>query len=620
MGATSHGLQKALLSLLVPLMVTGGLGNLTTVHAATTGVPVTAPSQPDKYRTALSEPGFQTAQRQYRRDIPVQFLGINDLHGGLDNTGTAWINNVKYDGVGHVSRLAAYLNQAQRQFLRVHHSLDTFRLQAGDMVGASPANSSLLAHEPTMHALRAMHFQLGTLGNHEFDRGLGEFNRILTGGRPGADADSVVKRYPHRATRMQEVVSNVVRKSDGKQPYGYQPYVIRTVRAHGRSAKIGFIGIETTDLPNLTYPRNYQDYRVLDEAETIAKYDKLLNKKGVKAVVVMAHTGAGTWKGKTSGDAVNILQKVNRIDPDNNVGLYLAAHSHQYANAVVGKTRIVQALSSSRAYDDTQGYINPRTGKFSTLETHVYPVLSAQDDPLTKTNRRVDRIVRDANRRVAGKINAVIGTAATTAAIDQTSDQNGESPVGELVVDGQLYEAKRKGQPADFALTNTGGVRSKLVVDGQKHITWGAAQAVQPFGNVLQIIEMTGQQVVDALNKQYSANGALQVAGLRYTYTGKGQQARVVRVTKTDGTPLDLQAKYRVVINDFLHSNAKYGFVGTPVVGSLASDTDVFVQYIQDMQAAGKTIAAPKAGRKTLQPTATPATSLTVAPVTTPAA
>ncbi|APG73512.1 hypothetical protein LJ046_07660 [Lactobacillus delbrueckii subsp. jakobsenii ZN7a-9 = DSM 26046] len=118
--------------------------------------------------------------KKYSKDIPVQFLSINDLHGNLSTTGTATLGQKSYSNAGTVARLAAYLNQAQKDFKKKNKQGTTFRVESGDMVGASPANSSLLQDEPTMHALKAMKFTVGTLGNHEFDEGLGEFNRILS--------------------------------------------------------------------------------------------------------------------------------------------------------------------------------------------------------------------------------------------------------------------------------------------------------------------------------------------------------------------------------------------------------------------------------------------------------
>jgi len=142
MTSTPHSFQKALISFLIPMMVASGVSTVPALAFAQT---TTTPAQPDRYSTPLKEPDYQHTSHQDKTDIPVQLLGINDLHGGLDTTGKAFINNHEYDNAGSVSRLAAYLDQAQHQFKRVHHSGNTFRIEAGDMVGAAPADSSLLA-------------------------------------------------------------------------------------------------------------------------------------------------------------------------------------------------------------------------------------------------------------------------------------------------------------------------------------------------------------------------------------------------------------------------------------------------------------------------------------------
>ncbi|GEO70011.1 bifunctional metallophosphatase/5'-nucleotidase [Levilactobacillus acidifarinae] len=620
--ATPNGFRKLVISVMIPLMVASGVSTVPELAFAQATTP--DPAQPDTYSTPLKQPEYRQTNRYDKTDIPVQLLGINDLHGGLDTTGTAYIGSHPYPNTGTVGRLAAYLDQAQHQFKRVHHSNNTFRIEAGDMVGAAPADSSLLAHESTMHALRAMKFQIGTLGNHEFDRGLPEFNRILRGRAASASADPLVKNYPNEPTKMKIVVSNVVNRSNGKVPFGYQPYMVRTIKAHGKTAKIGFIGLEIGSLTSITPAKNTANYKILDEAQSIAKYDRILNKQGVKAVVVMAHTAVQTRDGKTTGPVVDILHKLNRIDPKNNVGLYVAAHSHQYANAMVGKTRVVQALFSGRAYDDAQAYVSPKTGKFVDLKAHVYPVLSAKADAKVKSVAQVAAIAKDADKRVGPKVNVIIGKAASSQPITDyhSNTKTMENQIGETVVDGQLYEANKPGGVrADFALTNNGGVRADLTPNAQGQITWGAAMAVQPFGNILQVVEMTGQQIQDALNEQYS-NPAfyLQIAGLKYTYTdnpGSQQHYKVLKMYKTDGTPLNLTTKYRVAINDYIHGGGDdfFAFKNTPVVGSIGSDSDVFVQYIKDMAAANHPLTAPKPDRKLYQATGTtitvPAPSVT---------
>lgn len=234
---------------------------------------------------------------KYQNDIPVQILGINDLHGGLETTGSATIGDKTYQNAGTVARLAGNLDAAEESFKSANPTGTSIRVEAGDMVGASPANSALLQDESTMHALDAMHFEIGTLGNPEFDEGLAEYMRIVNGGEPTKQYNEAEMAYPHVKTGINIITANVVNKSDGQIPFGMQPYLIKEIHtSDGKVARIGFIGIETTSLPILTLYDNYKDYDVLDEAETIAKYDQILRKKGVNAIVVLAHTGVSTDK------------------------------------------------------------------------------------------------------------------------------------------------------------------------------------------------------------------------------------------------------------------------------------------------------------------------------------
>lgn len=579
---------------------------------------------PEKVQTPLvvvtnedtvAKPSLETNlpnPEKYKDDIPVQILGINDLHGGLNTTGNATIGANSYKNAGTVGRLASYLNEAEKVFKDANPNGTSIRVEAGDMVGGSPAYSALLQDESTMHALKAMGFEVGTLGNHEFDEGLAEFMRILHGGQPIKEYNKAEMEYPHEPTTgLNIITANVVNKSDGKIPFGIQPYYIKELKTpDGKTTKIGFIGIETTDLPILTLYDNYKDYNVLDEAETIAKYSKILREQGVNAIVVLAHTGISTGKdGDTDGTAVQILNKLNKIDPDNSVDIYVAGHSHQYANATVGNTHVVQAIYTGKAYDDIIGYISPKTNDFvpGSIVSHVYPVLSAKDDAQTPTDANVQAITDDAIKRVDPIINAKIGEAKTADTITGRlhNSPTRENQAGEVVVDGQLYEANKLGLKADFALTNTGGVRADIVVKPDKSITWGAAQAVQPFGNMLKVVEMTGQQIVDALNQQYDQNESyyLQIAGMKYIYTDNDnpdQKYKVYKVFTADGKPLEMNKTYRVVINDFLHGGGDgfSAFKNTKQVGVVGSDTDVFIQYITDMTAAGHPIAAPKLDRK----------------------
>lgn len=543
---------------------------------------------------------------KYKDAIPVQILGINDVHGNIDTTGKTWIGYRSYQNAGNAARLAGYLNNAESDFKKKNPNGTTIRVEAGDIVGASPATSSLLQDEPTMHALKQMHIEIGTLGNHEFDEGLDEFDRVLEGKAPKkGQFNQEEQDYPHENSSIQIVVSNLVRKSDGKVPFGWKPYIIKELEYNGKKSKIGFIGIDTTDLPKLTFAKNLKDYEVLDEAESIAKYDKILQDQGVHAIVVLAHTGVETYKGQTQGDAVKILQKLYRIDPDNSVDLYIAAHSHQYANGGVGNTKLVQAASFSKAYDDAIGYIDPSTNDFvkGSLITHVYPVMSATDDKEIQPDPAVEQVIKDAEQRTSKITNSVIGKAAAAKDITKDLNSDTENAIGDLVVDAQMAEAKREGIVADIAITNGGGVRSDLKVEKDGSIKWQSAQSVQPFSNQIQVFEVTGKQLYDLLNSQYDSSNESRyylLSGMHYVYTTQNDKAfpkKVAVLYDGNNHPVDPNKVYRVITSNYLVDSTSQ-LKGAKKVADIGVDTDIFVNYLKHQTEEGNLITAPILSRK----------------------
>ncbi len=86
------------------------------------------------------------------------------------------------DVAGGLATLTTYLKKA-----RATDPHDTVTVEAGDMVGASPPASALLRDKPTLDALNLMGIDVGTLGNHEFDRGVPEMLRQVNGGQSTID-------------------------------------------------------------------------------------------------------------------------------------------------------------------------------------------------------------------------------------------------------------------------------------------------------------------------------------------------------------------------------------------------------------------------------------------------
>ena len=263
--------------------------------------------------------------------VPIQLLGINDFHGALSTTGSYYdATGNKTSNAGTAALLAGYFNQAETAFKAQNNTGKTLRVQAGDMVGASPANSGLLQDQPTMRILNQMKFAVGTLGNHEFDEGLGEFNRILTGTKPDPSSGflPIVKEYNEDYSQdelkggFDLVIANVHEK-DGSIPYGWKPYTIKNVGTAAEPINIGFIGVVTTEIPNLVLAEHHKDYTFTDPAEEIVKYSKELVDQDVNAIVVLGHTPSVQGSGETvSGETAEIMNKVKQTDPDNSVDAF----------------------------------------------------------------------------------------------------------------------------------------------------------------------------------------------------------------------------------------------------------------------------------------------------------
>lgn len=558
----------------------------------------------------LTVPFTGTTAQAAADTVPIQILGINDFHGALETAS----KDASGSPIGGADYLATNLDNATSSFIQANPDAtadNAIRVQAGDMVGASPAVSGLLQDEPTMKVLQKMNFEVGTLGNHEFDEGLPEYKRILDGVSTNKFGP-IVEAYPRIKSDMKIVAANVVNKGTNTVAEGFSPYYVKEIDG----VKVGFIGIVTTEIPNLVLANHIKDYDFLDEAETIVKYSAELRDQGVNAIVVLSHVPAlstgnpntGT-KQDVAGEAANMMTKANELDPNNSVDLVLAGHNHQYTNGLVGKTRIVQSYNNGKAFSDVTGELDKTTGDF----------VSPPDAKITYNTRSVTpnaditAVTEDAKSRIEGVINETIGLANKEVISRETNPDNKaiddkESELGNMITDAQRYMANKAGADVDFAMTNNGGIRADLttrLANGQNEITWGAAQAVQPFGNILQVVEMSGADITEALSQQYLSNQTyfLQISGLKYTFTDTDDldhAYKIASVTTEDGTPLKADQKYKVVINDFLFGGGDgfSAFKKANLVTAIDPDTETFINYIKDQKAAGKVITAQKEGRK----------------------
>ncbi len=189
--------------------------------------------------------------------------------------------------------------------------------------------------------------------------------------------------------------------------------------------------------------------------------------------------------------------------------------------------------------------------------------------------------------------NQVIGT--TDVDITEDSTPAGESALGDVIADAQLAATSSpETGSAVAAFMNPGGIRNDILfassgdeADGE--FTFGEAFGVQPFGNSLVTMTLTGAQIDALLEQQFDnpepgRDRILQVsAGFAYTWdAAQPVGSRVDPATITiDGVVVDPAAGYRVTVNSFLADGGDNFTVlvdGTDRLGGEV-DLDALVTY-----------------------------------------
>lgn len=527
------------------------------------------------------------------KDVEVHLIGINDFHGQLDTT--SMVSDKK---AGSAPILATYLKEAQAKY---EHSL---LFHNGDSVGASAPVSSLDRDEPTMEWMNMMGFDVGSLGNHEFDQGIAALKAQIFGG-----LDPKEGKVTHAGAKFDYVNANVIETSTGKPLI--KPYVIKEVGG----VKIGFIGLVTKSTPNKVSPAGTAGVRFLsaeEEVEAVNKYAKELQDQGVETIIVLAHDPASTKEGVTTGEAADLAKA---LPADSPVDVIVAGDNHALANGEVNGKLIVQAYSYGTAFEDIKLMIDPATGdvteKSATVTTTFQEGVKEDPETLAIIKKSLDK---------HPELTKPVGT--TDGSILRTDAYNNEAPLGNLIADAMRQaDFGDKAGKADFAFMNPGGIRADLP---KGDVTFADLAKIQPFGNTLVKLELTGEQVKTLLQQQWGTNAdgtpntkTLQISGLKYTADlNKPVAERVTSLSLEDGTPIDPQKTYTAVVNNFMAAGGDNYKVLLDAKSSLAGpiDLDVFYQYITDT-AKGGSIVAKNEGRITNVAAATETPEVPEAPV-----
>jgi 5'-nucleotidase len=495
------------------------------------------------FALALLGPSDRQLAAQEADTVTLAILAINDFHGGLEPRG------VQGRLAGGAVALAAYLDHAAEDARR--QGIPSLVVGAGDLIGGSPPISALLYDQPTIDALGLTGLGFTALGNHELDRGVAELRRLVDGGcreplvfdvrSPDAEGRSPpsFERQCSAPSPIRYLAANVT------DEVGNPLFPAFAVQELG-GVRVGFIGAVLAETPTIVAAEHVAGLRFGDEVESINASVAELRERGVRTIVVLIHQGG---QGNRDGGPIRgpIVPIVEALDPE--VDLVISGHTHRgYQGTVAGKL-VTQAYAHGTAYANVELKIDLRSGDVVAKSAHI--VDTFLDDLPAEPNPQIARIVSNAARRVAPLTQSIVARLERT--LSRQPNAAGESALGNLIVD-----AHRWRMDADVAVTNPGGVRADLP---SGDVTWGDLFAVQPFGNRLVRLRLSGDQLLRLLEQQWEGQPfprVLHVSGLSYLWDSAAPVgARVPAAeARVGGEPLHPSTVYTVAVNDFLADGA----------------------------------------------------------------
>ncbi|QWF80657.1 bifunctional metallophosphatase/5'-nucleotidase [Amycolatopsis sp. CA-230715] len=543
---------------------------------------------------ALAAVALATGPAAASPTTDVRLISFNDLHGNLEPPSGSSGRVTRSDGTtvdaGGAAYLATHVKQLREQ---VRNSVV---LSSGDNIGASPVISALFHDEPTIDFLNQLGVRASVVGNHEFDEGYAELQRMQFGGCHPKDGCQFRKSFP--GAKFPFLGSNVSFTS------GLPALLPFSVQFSG-GVPIGVIGATLKDLPTVVTPDSIKGLKFGDEVAAIDRTAELLDLFGVKAQVVLLHQGDNTEGGGPDdckvapGPASKIAAKVTP-----KVDAIFTGHSHQQYDCTVtdpaGNPRtMIQGASFGRLLSVLDLKIDLRTRDVVRAQSKAHNEIVTRD---VTPDPAVRKLIDEAKAKAAPIANKQVGT--ITADLLKSGPASGETPLGDVIADAQL-EATASNK-AQLAITNPGGIRADLTYasspngEGDGVVTYGEAFTVQPFANIMQTITLTGANLKNVLEQQWGPGGTkiLQISKtLKYTYSASAPAGSKVSNITVDGKPVDPNGSYRVSVNNFLAAGGD-GFTeftkGTGLTGGPV-DLDALIAYL----GAHPAIAPPPADRIT---------------------
>ena len=470
---------------------------------------------------------------------------------------------------------------------RLSEDYDLLLVDDGDAIKGEPIGL-FSKGESIINIMNAVGYDIAIPGNHEFDYGVDYFLELAE------KAD-----FPYISCNFNKEGELV-----------FEPWLIREIGG----VKIGFVGVATPDTLRSPNPQLFQDengnaiYGFMEDAsgEKLCKAVQAavdeVRAEGAEYVVLLAHLGSDEpFRPWTYREVISGTTGIDAV---------LDGHSHD-TDQVVMKNKegkdVVRSACGSRLEHVGALHIT-RDG---TISSELY---SWANDIAAPELLELDNVVRAVVADESDELNAMLFEVVASSLVDLVISNpdagngspvktilNAETNLGDLCADAFLEQAG----DADIAFINGGGIRSPIA---RGDLTPNDFLMVHPFGNVMTVVEATGQQVLDILEWSVHAlpeefPGFEQVAGLTFEYDpaiaspcvqdDQGSfdhidesMERRVRNVFVGGEPLDPEKTYKVASHNFMLLNCGDGY--TMVKGCKVlirdgkPDYQVLIDYITD--------------------------------------
>ncbi|MFH5821784.1 bifunctional metallophosphatase/5'-nucleotidase [Georgenia sp. AZ-5] len=433
--------------------------------------------------------------------VTLDVLGITDFHGALRQA----------------PALAGQVEQIRTA------NPDTVLVSAGDNIGGSAFESAIQQDDPTIDVLGAMGLEASAVGNHEFDRGYADL--------AGRVADRADWTY---------LGANV----EGETPELGTTHVWTSPSG----VTVGFVGAVTDDTTELVSADGIAGISFTDEATAVnagaaALSDGDASNGEADVVVALVHEGA------TDGIITGLSDDVDAL---------FTGHTHAVVDDDTRDIPVIQGGASGANLSRMTLTYDPATDEVVTAAGENIAIGSQPADP--EVQAIVDAALAEAAVLGQQPVGTVTGAfdRATNNGTDTGANRGAESPLGNLLGEVAQATAASIGLEADLGIINPGGIRADLDANDDGAVTYQEAFDVQPFGNTVGTVDLTGAQVVTMLEQQFQPGSSRPVLRLglsdeiEYVYDPAAPQGEHVTAVYVDGEPIDPAATYTVASNTFL--------------------------------------------------------------------